>query len=47
MLDFLENEKDSRRLKKVQAVVQNFSNLEIYVPKQNISIDKSFMNYEE
>ena len=47
MLDFPENEKDSSRLKKVQAVVQNFSNLDIYVLKQNVSIDKSFMNYEE
>ena len=47
MLDFPENEKNSRKLKKVQALVQHFSNLNIYVPKQNISIDKSFINYEE
>ena len=47
MLDFPENEKDSRKLKKVQALVQHFSNLDIYVSKQNISIDKSFINYEE
>ena len=47
MLDFPENEGDSRKLKKVQALVQHFSNLDMCVPKQNISIDKSFINYKE
>ena len=31
----------------MHALVQHFSNLDIYVPKQNISIDKNFINYEE
>ena len=47
VFDFPEKEKYNRKLKKVQTLVQHFSNLDIYVPIQNISIDKSFINYEE
>ena len=47
MLEFSGNEKHNRKLKKVQALVQHFSNSDIYVSKQTISIDKTFKNYEE
>ena len=49
MLDFLENEGYSKKLKKVQASVQHFSEqLRHFVPKQQfVSIDESFINYEE
>ena len=47
LLDIPENEGDSTKLKKLLALVQHFSNLDIYVPKTNIRIDKSLINYEE
>ena len=38
MLDFPENEGDSRKLKKVEELVQHFSGqCRHYVPKQNIT----------
>ena len=51
MLDFPENEGDSRKLKKVQELLQHFQEqCRHYVPKQNItySIDESkrSINYE-
>ena len=38
MLDFPENERDSRKLKKVQELVQHFhEQFRHYVPKQNVT----------
>ena len=38
MLDFPENERDSRKLKKVQELVQHFrEQCRRYVPKQNMT----------
>ena len=42
MIDFPENEGDSRKLKKMLALVQHFNNLDIYVPQQNIGTNNKF-----
>ena len=48
MFNFPENKGDSRKLRKVQELVQNFSEeYRHYVQKQNISIDESLINYEK
>ena len=49
MLNFPKNEGDSRKLKKVKALVQHFSEqLRHFAPKQNcVSIGESLINYEE
>ena len=51
MLDFPENEGDSRKLKKVEELVQHFSDqCRHYVPKQNIAYKhwwKCEIDYEE
>ena len=48
MLHFPEKEGDTGRLKKVQNLVQHFSEQfrNYYVPKKNVSIDKSLICYE-
>ena len=51
MLDFPENERDSRKLKKVQELVQHFrKQCRHYVPEQNITLSTDEMlraiNYE-
>ena len=51
MLDFPENERDDRKLKKVQELVQHFcEQCRHYVPKQNItykSIEESLRSINE
>ena len=47
MLNFLENEGDSRKMKKLQVLVQHFNELSRYVTTKNISIDKSLINHKE
>ena len=47
MFDFPENKRHNRKLKKVQQLVQHFSEQCRHVPKQNIGIDESLINYEE
>ena len=48
MLHFPENEGDTGKLKKVQNLVQHFSEQfrNYYVPKKNVSIDESLIGYE-
>ena len=46
ILDFTENEEDSRKLKKVQELVQHFSEQCRHVPSYNINIHENLMNYE-
>ena len=48
MLPFPENEGDTGKLKKVQNLVQHFSEQfgNYYVPKKNVSIDESLIGYE-
>ena len=47
MLIFTENEGDSRKLKKEQELVQRFNEQCRDVPRENLSIDKNLINYEE
>ena len=52
MLNFPENEGDSRKLRKVQGLVQHFQDqCRDYVPKQNITYSTNestrLINYEE
>ena len=47
MLNFLENEGDSRKMKKLLVLVQHFNEQSRYVTTKNISIDKSLINHKE
>ena len=47
MINSPENERGSTKLKKVQELAQLFCERFRRVPKQNISIDESLINYEE
>lgn len=48
MLGFPVNEGESKNLKKAQELVQHFSKqYRHYVPKQNLNIDGSLINYVE
>ena len=48
MLDFPENEEDSRNLKNVQELIQHFSEkFRYYVPNQNVTFKNEEQNFQK